>query len=794
MLYHPQITQEDVIKNISNPYHCFKEAIDSLKNLTTQWNNYELHDTGITLIEGMSALFSDLIIRSNASFWDSLISEDNSSVIYPKHYFKNLSSFSVENLQRLMLNDLQAIDKLFFLPLKKENHFINGWFDVYILPFYNDTAIEKEVIIKYQEYRNLSERINQIQFIKESDVTVDLTIYLNDTFQLEYISEEFGKRLYQFIYKTKQINDYPNFIQMTKGYDINELKTSLLSIKGINNVHLDEITVNNQVIELLNVKTYFPIIKNENIRIQFINSFNDKLLDSFSSIDFSFKKEKKEEFIQRPPLNFNIDKKNIKELLPSVLYDKIVENKAFDVLLQSFQKVYDDQINHLLSLSDYFSYQTSNYWIDTFEETNDQLNFYLSLYNIFLEDRLIEDDFFYQSNQEKQHKILSFKRRVLKDLSQYILDRCRGENIFLGDSNVPLLKQLGSRLGIQSLVSDTFVSTFESERIEIIPHLLPIDTEVSEWVGPSSNNSFPDSCSVIIDEVLLHQLNDRISIYYQQVDQCFQLELEGKVLATVSSEDEAISLGQSFEKKIVNELSSLEGGFLIEHQNLLSLFHEPNFGWYLTDSNAKPIMKSDQYFKIESLNSIKHLIEEHFNSEDNFYVTQDENLNNWICFKIPSSNITFTSLESWKEVRKTYKIKELWVEYFLNYREVKKIDDKVMAYHQINGFEDHLPLDFFDHRLSLIFPAFLPRFQKESFRNKIEGEVSNIKGVHQKIDIYYLSLQEMILLEDLLKKLKTLLKRELIEMLTTSEKVLLNQLKNRLTNLLIQWNLLLQNK
>jgi hypothetical protein len=225
-----------------------------------------------------------------------------------------------------------------------------------------------------------------------------------------------------------------------------------------------------------------------------------------------------------------------------------------------------------------------------------------------------------------------------------------------------------------------------------------------------------------------------------------------KLVGEFKSEKEALQGFVLLREMLILINTETEGFHLLEHILLRPRPEEERYGIYIKDENSNYILKSKNQYSIEGRKEILRIVEENINVYDNYSVEADENRNMNIIFKIPETDISFTSTEPDISVENSHSQMESLYRFLSDKNGATSFDKKTGFYIQYNEDERDIPENYFTYKISLVFPSWTARFNNQEFRSIVKDLVWEQKPAAVYADIHWLSPNDMKKFEKLHKK------------------------------------------
>jgi hypothetical protein len=225
-----------------------------------------------------------------------------------------------------------------------------------------------------------------------------------------------------------------------------------------------------------------------------------------------------------------------------------------------------------------------------------------------------------------------------------------------------------------------------------------------------------------------------------------------KVLGEFKTEKESLQGFMLLKDMLIIINTETEGFHMVEHILLRPKQDEKKYGIYINDENSEYILKSKNQYSIDERKEILNTIESNINIYDNYSVEADENRNMNIIFKIPGTEISFTSTNPDISVENSHSQMESLYRYLSDKNGLVSFEEKTGFYIQYNEDENDIPESYFTYKISLVFPSWTARFNNQEFRSIVRDLVWEQKPATVYADIHWLSPNEMKDFERLLKK------------------------------------------
>lgn len=228
-----------------------------------------------------------------------------------------------------------------------------------------------------------------------------------------------------------------------------------------------------------------------------------------------------------------------------------------------------------------------------------------------------------------------------------------------------------------------------------------------------------------------------------------------KLVGEFKSEIELLKGLELLREMLILINTETEGFHLVEHILLRPKQTEKKYGIYIKDEKGNFILKSKKQYSIDERKEILKTIELNLNVYDNFSVEADENRDMNIVFKIPETEISFTSINPDISVEKTHSQMESLYRYLSDKNGVIPFEEKTGFYIQYNDDENDIPENYFTYKISLVFPSWTARFNNREFRSIVKDLVWEQKPAAVYADIHWLDPNDMKKFEKLYKKWQT---------------------------------------
>ncbi|MCX2742690.1 hypothetical protein OO013_02370 [Mangrovivirga sp. M17] len=240
---------------------------------------------------------------------------------------------------------------------------------------------------------------------------------------------------------------------------------------------------------------------------------------------------------------------------------------------------------------------------------------------------------------------------------------------------------------------------------------------------------------------------------------------EGKFIAAFSSPNSSypIALG-SFESEeeasnvvitlidLLKEMNlKCEGLHLIEHILLRPDVNDRKFGIYILDENGNRLLRSKQCFTFsERLAMVKKL--KPFITGEEYYSVETTSTKDFeIQFNVDDQNINFVSVKPDISVEKTHEIKEKLYRFMSDEDDIVPFENKIDFFIQNDENGPLIPEDFFEYRITMIFPSWTARFNDPEFRSVVEETVRINQPANIDTRLFWFSITQMKKFEKLYK-------------------------------------------
>ncbi|QCK14535.1 hypothetical protein [Mangrovivirga cuniculi] len=223
-------------------------------------------------------------------------------------------------------------------------------------------------------------------------------------------------------------------------------------------------------------------------------------------------------------------------------------------------------------------------------------------------------------------------------------------------------------------------------------------------------------------------------------------------LGSFESEEEASSVVVGL-IELIKELNlKCEGIHLLEHILLRPDVNDRKFGIYILDENGNRLLRSKQCFTFsERLAMVKKL--KPFITGEEYYSVETTSTKDFeIQFNVSDQNISFVSVNPDISVEHTHELKEKLYRFMSDEDDIVPFEEKIDFFIQNDENGPLIPEDFFEYRISMIFPAWTARFNDPEFRSVVEETVRTNQPANIDTRIFWFSISQMKKFEKLYKK------------------------------------------
>ena len=418
---------------------------------------------------------------------------------------------------------------------------------------------------------------------------------------------------------------------------------------------------------------------------------------------------------------------------------------------------------------------------DYVDRKNAFLDHMLSRFNYSLNSYPVElAEHYYQiKNLQKNDDVLIWKSEFLKNIVFYSTNRARGTNYHSKDDNTfDFMHLLYKILFINNSPYNStikFLSNSEDSKISIDKNL------------PSDEKDFAvEKKLVLLDEVITirnqsrngniasnFELEEGLLIFEQQNESIFRdacnhdnfkitpnvytndgylilfnqiLEKEWIVVGKSKSLSEAKNKIQKTVQYFVNICLQSEGIHIVENILLLPDVTSNSFGFQFNlNDGSIAILKNNNWLSFSDRNNLLRYVHELIQINDLSIKEKLVILNKY--FDISGLNGGSVDEASPEIISKIYvQIQSAFKNFSIN--DYKLINEQIILLVRLsNGYE--IEEAFFDSQLSFFIPQWPARFQDQNFKNFTNKIISEFTPIHLKININYLSIDEMINFENI---------------------------------------------
>lgn len=225
-----------------------------------------------------------------------------------------------------------------------------------------------------------------------------------------------------------------------------------------------------------------------------------------------------------------------------------------------------------------------------------------------------------------------------------------------------------------------------------------------------------------------------------------------KLIGVFKSENDLNQALKLLQKLLVKINMESEHVHLVEHIMLRPEPHELKYGIYIKDEAGKYVLKSKKQYALADREAVLERLSTGFSAYDNFSVEADENRDMNIIFKVPETDLEFTSIDPNISVEETHTKMEQLYRFLANKDRELPYQEKTGFYIQYAANEKDIPDTYFTYKVSLVFPAWTARFANKEFRSIARDVIWEQKPAMVYPDLHWLSPNEMRIFEKLRNK------------------------------------------
>jgi hypothetical protein len=177
--------EDDISQNIKNVDVLKKISLELLQNLSSEiWSDYNIHDPGITTLEILCYVITELGYRAETNIEDVFHSENvESNSFFEAHEILSSGAVSILDFKKIIL-DIDQVRNVDILPssrFKENNAVYSLWIELMSPSPTDQEKKQLQGLIKelIAPKRLLATSIDQIYFLNHDLVSIDLTVEIN---------------------------------------------------------------------------------------------------------------------------------------------------------------------------------------------------------------------------------------------------------------------------------------------------------------------------------------------------------------------------------------------------------------------------------------------------------------------------------------------------------------------------------------------------------------------------------------------------------------------------------------
>lgn len=231
-----KILQQDELPLGMDIVALFQQGIEHLKEYSGEfWDDFELHDPGITILEQICYSLTDLFYRSSLDV-EKILQSNGREINLPRpHEVFSSNPLTTNDLRKQILNDVSELNNVWVLPVSEKKSSFNGIFDLWldVDVEYHSEKRQKTIIEKVRKtfckYRNLCEDIYDIKILEPLNLFINARIETDESKLPEDIYAEVLYKISTFFRPTVQ---FYSLEEMQKEYPIEQIYEGPLLTNG----------------------------------------------------------------------------------------------------------------------------------------------------------------------------------------------------------------------------------------------------------------------------------------------------------------------------------------------------------------------------------------------------------------------------------------------------------------------------------------------------------------------------------------------------------------------------------
>ena len=747
------------------------ESIEFIKKIGyNKWNYLEEGDPGITILESLLFAIVDLDYRISFPVEDILASKNKNNedikCFYMPDEILNISPVSLNDYYKLFL-DIDCVVNCRIVPINEFGQ-IKGRYNIYLYiepnTDENVSKIKQNVLTKFYENRNLCEDINKVEVFDYIEVCIDDEFEKSDNSanDIAGIDEIIGYILFKVqVFFTKEIEFYKlsslyeKGIPLDKIYDGPILKHGFILDEELEKCLLPRKVSVFEICEvILRTKEVSTILKFSLINIKTGEIYTDFIkLKENQALRLNFSKNKIKIFFKNTEKKVNNEKVSIltKRLYSYFFLNNTVNDEEIGVyrgnyrdlleyqpLSGDFPLVYklDDTSEHLIYNNER---DEQNHKLKCFILLFDQL---LNAYQVLLENIKFYFSLNNDSNYSEKNKLPADIQNIetlLKFPSEYdVLDRNINEEFCIQRKYI---REFTFKKNNNKLYScNKYVEWLFQEETNYFKNSL-LDFQLDLFSNITSNGT---------NKVLLSDINNK----REYILHCNKIESErakGCVLfKNVQWEGSNIS---GLERKfcIYWNIKNSNRRFLHKHI-------ENNFNFWANTDNVAERMYSrnleDKCIYKSKYRNMLSLLLYYGDNRNNYHIEKKEiykiKNNNEVADEVMLLKIIINNTENKfisiiSSDNKYINSKVVNETIDLSIKNINRINIESEGLHVVENILlrpsiiDDDDLDFYNYRLTVVFPNWPKRFQNIKIREEIENWINNSIPIHIRADIIWIN-------------------------------------------------------
>ncbi len=175
----------------------YRQGIRSLEKLSGKfWNDFDLHDPGVSILEQLCYSLVDLSFRSSFDVEQILLSSNRELNIFQPSEIFTCNTLTSIDIRKQLIHDIPELNNVWVLPVSEKESSFKGIYDLWLDLEKPQTdkeelkRLRKKVRKAFCRNRNLCEDLSSVRILKPLYIKIYASIEIDDAFSVEDVYAE----------------------------------------------------------------------------------------------------------------------------------------------------------------------------------------------------------------------------------------------------------------------------------------------------------------------------------------------------------------------------------------------------------------------------------------------------------------------------------------------------------------------------------------------------------------------------------------------------------------------------